>query len=43
MHTVTQAVVVIASFVVIAVGVLYIGQHVDCVNTFGFIKGCIAK
>lgn len=43
MHFVTQSVVVVASLVIVAAGVLYIGHHVDCINAFGFIKSCTAK
>lgn len=40
MHPVTQTFVAVAALAVIAVGVLYVGTHVDCVNFLG-LKGCI--
>lgn len=41
MHPVAQTVVITASIVVIAVGALYVTQHVDCFNFFGLAKGCL--
>jgi len=38
-----QFLIVVAAIVVIAVGAIYLSDHVACFNWFGLAKGCVVR